>query len=100
MVIDLNNSYQMLNNKIYGRTVQAKAVIKAIMRRVKEKDPNASSFTAGSKSLLDKSRANELRPFTVLVSGARGMGKSLFSRNILINLKQLELLVAQQVKQH
>jgi len=69
------------------------------MRRVKEKDPNSSSFMTGGKnvsnSLLDKSRTNELRPFTVLIKGERGMGKSLFSRNILINLKQLELLVAQ-----
>ena len=34
------------------------------------------------------------RPFSVLITGVKGMGKSLFSRNILINLKQLELLVS------
>lgn len=27
------------------------------------------------------------------------MGKSLFSRNILINLKQFEILIGQQIKQ-
>jgi len=38
MVVDINNSYQMLNNKIYGRITQAKSVIKNVMKRIKDQD--------------------------------------------------------------
>ena len=36
MVFDFNNSYQMLNNKIYERTHQVKGIIKNIIKRAKE----------------------------------------------------------------
>jgi len=35
MVIDYNGSYQMLNNKIYGRAPQVKDIIKNIVKRMK-----------------------------------------------------------------
>jgi hypothetical protein len=54
-------------------------------------------FEGSSQLALEPT--NGSKPFSVLVMGVRGQGKSLFARNILINLKQLELLVAQQVKQ-
>jgi len=36
--------------------------------------------------------------YTIVIRAEKGMGKSLFSRNILINLKQFEILIGQQIK--
>lgn len=35
LILDYNGSYQMLNNKIYGRAQQVKAIIKLIIKRVR-----------------------------------------------------------------
>lgn len=39
-----------------------------------------------------------MQVLSIVVLGSRGMGKSLFSRSILINLKQLESLVNRELK--
>lgn len=36
---------------------------------------------------------------TIVIKAEKGMGKSLFSRNLLINMKQFESLLGQQIKQ-
>ena len=34
MILDFNNSYQLFNNKIYGRGVNIKKLIKIVVKRV------------------------------------------------------------------
>lgn len=41
---------------------------------------------------------NFMRPHSIAILGFKGQGKSLFVRNLLINLKQLEMNIAQKVK--
>ena len=97
MILDHNSSYQALNNKLYGQTAQTKAVMRAIIKRLKNSDflhSSAVNRQLGDSMLLQQSAVMTAnKPYTIVVIGPKGAGKSLFIRNVLINLKQLELLV-------
>ena len=43
MVIDFKGSYQMLNNKIYGRAQQVKNIIKNVVKRMRNQDTSMQS---------------------------------------------------------
>jgi transcriptional regulator with PAS, ATPase and Fis domain len=76
MIIDFNNSYQLFNNKIYDRGVNIKKLMKLVVKRL-----NISTFSQTQSSIEGS------KPYSVIIRGERGSGKSIFARNILINFK-------------
>ena len=66
---------------------------------MKELIKNIVKRTRDDQQSLSKSQHTSLKTtyaaYTVLVKGEKGMGKSLFARSILINLKQLEALISE-----
>ena len=76
MIIDFNNSYQLFNNKIYGRGINIKKLIKIVVKRLNiSNNSQTQSSIEGSK------------PYSIIIRGEKGSGKSIFARNILINFK-------------
>lgn len=76
MIIDFNNSYQLFNNKVYDRGLDIKKLMRVVVKRLNiSNQSQTQSSIEGSK------------PYSIIIRGEKGSGKSIFARNILINLK-------------
>jgi tRNA A37 threonylcarbamoyladenosine biosynthesis protein TsaE len=60
-----------------------------IVKRIKKDNGTSGEFDSSTVDNII------IKPYTIVIRGDQGSGKSLFARSLLVNLKQFELMVAQ-----
>ena len=59
-----------------------------IIKRIKKDNGTSGEFDSSTVDNII------IKPYTIVIRGDQGSGKSLFARSLLVNLKQFELMVA------